>query len=167
MPQVEVTFDIDANGVLSVKAKDKATNKEQSVKIEASTGLSKEEIERMKKDAELYAAEDKSKREAAEVRNTADAMIYTAEKAIRDAGDKVPAEVKKDIEEKVEALKKVKDGGEIDAVKKASQELAVASQKIGEILYKQDEGQKAKDESSGGEPNVKDAEFEEKDDSAS
>ena len=163
MPQVEVTFDLDANGVLSVKAKDKATNKEQSVKIEASTGLSKEEIERMKKEAELHAAEDKSKREAVEVRNTADAMVYTAEKALREAGDTVPAEVRKDIEEKVEAVKKVRDGGEIDAVKKASQELAVASQKIGEILYQQ-QREATKDADVAKEPNVKDAEFEEKKD---
>ena len=171
MPQVEVTFDIDANGVLSVKAKDKATNKEQSVKIEASTGLSKEEIERMKKDAELHAAEDKSKREAAEVSNTADAMIYTAEKALRESGDKVPADIKKDIEEKVEVLKKARDGGDLDAVKKASQELMIASQKIGEIVYKQDESPTSAEASAGGQNpedistqggNVKDAEFEEK-----
>ncbi|MBI4132262.1 MAG: molecular chaperone DnaK [Candidatus Sungbacteria bacterium] len=178
MPQVEVTFDIDANGILSVKAKDKATSKEQSIRIEASTGLSKDEIEKLKRDAEAHAEEDKKKREAVEARNIADAMVYTAEKALRDAGDlpdgkagKVPADIKKEIEEKIEALKKAKDGDDLEAVKKASRELAQASQKIGEILYKQAEGpasaeaaageQKPKDEGAG-EPNVKDAEFEEK-----
>ena len=166
MPQIEVTFDIDANGILSAKAKDKATAKEQSIRIEASTGLSKDEIEKFKRDAEAHAAEDKKKQEIAEARNTADAMVYTAEKALRDAGDKVPAEVKADIEAKIEALKKVKDGDDVDAIKRASQELAAASQKIGEILYKQDtqgEGQKTKDEGAA-EGNVKDAEYEEKKD---
>ncbi|OHA08820.1 MAG: molecular chaperone DnaK [Candidatus Sungbacteria bacterium RIFCSPLOWO2_01_FULL_59_16] len=179
MPQIEVTFDIDANGVLSVKAKDKATGKEQSVRIEASTGLSKDEIERMKKDAELHAAEDKKKRELVDARNTADAMIYTAEKALRDAGDlpdgkagKVPAEVKADIEAKIEALKKAKDGDDLESIRRATQDLMAASQKIGEALYKQAESQKSKDEETpeaprsdsgqAGEGNVKDAEFEER-----
>ena len=162
LPQVEVTFDIDANGVLAVKAKDKATSKEQSVRVEASTGLSKEEIERMKKDAELHAAEDKKKREAVEARNAADTMIYTAEKALRDAGDKVPADIKKEIEEKVEALKKANEGDDPEAVKKASQELAVASQKIGEILYKEAKDAKGTNETKDG--NVKEAEFEEQQD---
>ena len=162
MPQVEVTFDIDANGVLSVKAKDKATAKEQSVRIEASTGLSKEEIERMKKDAEMHAAEDKKKRETVEAKNAADAMVYTAEKALRDAGDKIPEDVKKEVEAKIEALKKVKDGDDLEAIKRAAQELAVASQKIGEILYKQ-QGAGGGEPEAGGNQNVKDAEFEEKD----
>ena len=170
MPQVEVTFDIDANGVLSVKAKDKATQKEQSVRIEASTGLSKEEIERMKKDAELHAADDQRKKELVEARNTADAMIYTTEKALRDAGDKVPADVKKEIEERITALKQVKDTEDRDAIKKASQELAQTTQKIGEILYKAGEEAKGKaDEGGQGSGNsgqdggnIKDAEFEDK-----
>lgn len=166
MPQVEVTFDIDANGVLAVKAKDKATAKEQSVRIEASTGLSKEEIEKMKKDAEMHAAEDKKKREVVEAKNTADAMIYTAEKALRDSGDKIPDDVKKEIEEKVEALKKVKDSDDLQAIKRASQDLAVASQKIGELLYKQ-QGAGGGEPEAGGSQNVKDAEFEEKKDDES
>ena len=172
MPQVEVTFDIDVNGVLSVKAKDKATAKEQSVRIEASTGLSKEEIERMKKDAEVHAAEDRKKRELADARNTADTMVYTAEKALRDAGDlpdgkagKIPEEVKKEVEAKVEVLKKVKDGDDAEAIKKASQELSVASQKIGEILYTQ--GEAAKDANAAQDRNVKEAEYEEKKDDES
>ena len=162
MPQVEVTFDIDANGILSVKAKDKATSKEQSIRIEASTGLSKEEIERLKRDAEAHAEEDKKKSQLVEARNTADAMVYTAEKAMRESGDKVPADVKKEIEEKVSALKKVKDSDDFETIKKASQELAVASQKIGEILYKDTKETKGTNGTKDG--NVKDAEFEEKKD---
>ncbi len=136
IPQIEVTFDIDANGVLSVKAKDKATSKEQSIRIEASTGLSKEEIERMKKDAEAHADEDKKKKENVEIKNMADTLIFTTEKALKDAGDKVSADKKKPVEEKVEALKKVKDGEDFEAIKKATEELSTEAQKIGEELYK-------------------------------
>ena len=89
MPQVEVSFDIDANGILNVSAKDKATNKTQSIKIEGSSGISKEEVERMKKDAEMHASEDKKKQENIEVKNSADALIYTCEKTIKDSGDKI------------------------------------------------------------------------------
>lgn len=136
IPQVEVTFDIDANGILSVKAKDKATGKEQSIRIEASTGLSKEEVEKMKKDAEAHAEEDKKKKETVETKNMADTLIFTTEKALKDAGDKITADEKKPIEEKIEELKKVKDGDDIEAIKKASEELSQAAQKIGEKLYK-------------------------------
>ena len=136
IPQVEVSFDINANGVLSVKAKDKATGKEQSIRIEASTGLSKEEIEKMKKDAEAHADEDKKKREAVETKNLADTLIFTTEKALRDAGDKISDDKKKPVQEKVEALKKVKDGDDIEVIKKATEELSVEAQKIGEELYK-------------------------------
>ncbi|MFA6160494.1 MAG: molecular chaperone DnaK, partial [Parcubacteria group bacterium] len=136
IPQVEVTFDIDANGILSVKAKDKATGKEQSIRIEGSSGLSKEEVEKMKKDAEVHAEEDKKKKEVVETKNIADTLIFTTEKAIREAGDKITAEEKKPVEEKIEALKKVKDGDDIEAIKKASEELSQEAQKIGEKLYK-------------------------------
>jgi molecular chaperone DnaK len=136
IPQIEVTFDLDANGVLSVKAKDKATGKEQSIRIEASTGLSKEEIEKMKKDAELHAEEDKKKKEVVETKNMADTLVFTTEKALRDAGDKITAEEKKPVEEKIEALKKVKDTDDIEAIKKATEELSQEAQKIGEKLYK-------------------------------
>ncbi len=136
IPQVEVTFDIDANGILNVKAKDKATNKEQSIRIEASTGLSKEEIEKMKKDAEVHAEEDKKKKEAIEAKNMADTLVYTTEKALRDAGDKITADEKKPVEEKIEALKKVRDGDDSEAIKKATEELSQEAQKIGEKLYK-------------------------------
>lgn len=147
IPQIEVTFDIDANGILNVKAKDKATGKEQSIRIEASTGLSKEEVERMRKEAEMHASEDAKKKELIEARNIADTLIYTTEKALRDAGDKVPEANKKEINEKIEALKKVKDKDDKEAIRKATEELSQAAQKIGEILYKatqekQDQGKK-------------------------
>ena len=136
IPQIEVTFDIDANGILNVKAKDKATNKEQSIRIEASSGLSKEEIEKMKKDAEVHAEEDKKKKESIEAKNMVDTLVYTTEKALRDAGDKITADEKKPVEEKIEALKKVKDGDDSEAIKKATEELSLEAQKIGEKLYK-------------------------------
>lgn len=141
VPQVEVTFDIDANGILNVSAKDKATGKQQSIKIEASSGLSQEEIERMKKEAELHAEEDKKKKEMIEVKNNADTLIYTSEKTIRDAGDKVKEEDKKQAEEKIDALKKVKESGSIEDIKKASEELSQAIQKVGASLYQSPPGQ--------------------------
>ncbi len=138
MPQIEVTFDIDANGILSVKAKDKASGKEQSIRIEASTGLHKDEIERMKKDAEMHATEDKAKREMIEEKNKADALIYSAEKAIREAGEKLSPEIKKEIEGKIEELKKVKDSGAAAAeVRAKADELSRTISKIGEAMYRQ------------------------------
>ena len=159
MPQVEVTFDIDANGILSVKAKDKATAKEQSVRIESSSALTKDEIERMKRDAELHAEEDRKQKEEVEIKNIADNLIYTSEKSLRDAGDKVPAEVKSDIEAKIAELKKAKDAGDRAAVEKASRELSASLSKIGEILYKSQEPPSSQEPQPD---NVKDAEFEEK-----
>ncbi len=149
VPQVEVTFDIDANGILNVKARDKTTNKEQSIHIEASSGLSKDEVEKMKKDAELHAEEDKKKRELIDTKNTAETLIFTTEKALRDVGDKVSDDEKKKVQEKLDALKKVltKSGeagsgsaGDTDdksAIESATRELGQAAQKIGEELYKQ------------------------------
>lgn len=142
VPQIEVTFDIDANGILNVSAIDKATNKKQSITVTASTGLSKEEVEKMKHDAEIHAAEDAKKKENIEVKNNAESMIYMSEKAIKDAGDKIKPEDKKAIEEKIEALKKLKDSVDIEAIKKASAELSTEVQKIGEALYKKDEAPK-------------------------
>lgn len=144
MPQVEVTFDIDANGILNVKARDKATGKEQSIRIEASTGLSKDEVAKMQKEAELHADEDRKKKELIEARNLAETLIYSTEKAVEEAKDKVSDEEKKKIAEKVEALKKVKDGEDKDAIKTATDELSKAAQKIGEILYKQAQEEQAK-----------------------
>jgi len=138
VPQIEVTFDIDANGILNVSAVDKATGKKQAITITASTGLSKEEIEKMKKEAEIHAQEDTKKKEEIEIKNSAEALVYMSEKAVKDAGDKIKPEDKKLIEEKIEALKKIKDGSDIDAIKKASQELSTEIQKIGEALYKKE-----------------------------
>ncbi len=136
MPQVEVSFDVDANGILSVKAKDKATNKEQSIRIEASSGLSKEEIQKMQKEAELHADEDSRNKELAEARNVAEQTIYTAEKALKDNADKVPADLKTSIEEKITEAKKEKDANSLEGLKKATESLSTEISKIGELLSK-------------------------------
>ncbi len=140
VPQVEVTFDLDANGILSVKAKDKATGKEQSIKITGSTGLTPDEIDRMTKEAEEHAKEDEAKKEEIEVRNRADSLVYQAERALKDAGDKVPQNVKSEVEEKVKALKEVAPAGPIDEVKTKTEELSSVLSKIGESMYKGQEG---------------------------
>ncbi|PIR88127.1 MAG: molecular chaperone DnaK [Candidatus Harrisonbacteria bacterium CG10_big_fil_rev_8_21_14_0_10_45_28] len=134
MPQVEVSFDIDANGILSVSAKDKASGKTQSIRIEASTSLSKEEIDRLRQDAEAHKEEDQKKRALIEAKNLAENLIYTSEKAIKDAGDKVPAEVKDPIEEKIKALKEVKDKDSIEELKTATEALSAEIQKIGQYM---------------------------------
>ncbi|MEN9621756.1 MAG: molecular chaperone DnaK [Candidatus Parcubacteria bacterium] len=176
LPQVEVTFDIDANGILSVKAKEKSTGKEQSIKIQGSSGLSKDDIERMKKDAEMNAADDEKKRSEVEARNIAEQMMYSAEKALKDAGDKVPADVKTEVEAKIADLKKAKEGNDIDAVKKASEALSGSMQKIGEAMMKNQQNADAAAKSAGAQGaqpgadaskdgkdgNVRDAEFTEK-----
>ena len=141
MPQVEVSFDIDVNGILSVVAKDKATQKTQSIRIEGSTGISKEEVERMRKEAQLNEEEDKKRREGIEARNTADTLVYTAEKTLRDLGDKITEDLKKDVQEKLDALKGMKESDTMDEIKSKSSELSAALQKIGETLYKQNPGQ--------------------------
>jgi molecular chaperone DnaK len=135
VPQVEVSFDIDANGILSVKAKDKATNKEQQITITASTNLSKDEIERMRKEAEAHADEDKKRRESIEVKNMAETMLYTTEKMLKENAEKVKEEDKKDVEEKMEALKKLKETDDLEGIKKAADALATAAQKVGASLY--------------------------------
>lgn len=139
VPQIEVTFDLDANGILNVSAKDKGTGKEQKITITASSGLSEEEVEKMKQDAEAHAEEDKRKKELIEARNNAESLIYTAEKAVTDGGDKVPADTKKEIEEKTEALKKASETGDLENIKKLTQELSAAAQKIGQAVYGQQE----------------------------
>ncbi|MBI2037269.1 MAG: Hsp70 family protein, partial [Candidatus Liptonbacteria bacterium] len=136
-PQIEVTFDIDANGILSVSAKDRATGKSQSVKIEATTALSKDEVEHLKKEAALHAAEDAAKREAAEVRNQAESAIYLAEKTLREAGEKTAPDLKDEVMKHVEEVKRVKDGEDLAAIKKAVLELSAALQKVGQAMYTQ------------------------------
>jgi molecular chaperone DnaK len=138
VPQVEVKFDIDANGILNVSATDKGTGKSQQITITASTGLSKEEVERMKRDAEEHAEEDKKKKEMIEHKNLAETMVYTAEKMLKDAGDKATPEECKEIEDKITALKAVKDGDDHEAIKKAADELSMAAQKVGAKMYAQE-----------------------------
>lgn len=140
IPQVEVTFDIDANGILEVSAKEKTTGKEQSIRIEAKSSLSKEDIEKMKKDAEIHAEEDKKKRELVEAKNHADSLMYAAEKSLKDAGDKVPEDLKKNIEEKISALKTIKEGSDVESIKKSTEELSSEMMKIGEALSKTQSG---------------------------
>ncbi len=138
VPQVEVTFDIDANGILSVKAKDKATNKEQSIRIEASTGLSKEEVEKMKKDAETNAVEDKKKQELIETRNIADTMAYTTEKMMKEVEEKkvdISEDEKNKVSVALQALKEVKDKDDVEAIKKTSEELSKVAQVVGTKMY--------------------------------
>jgi molecular chaperone DnaK len=137
MPQVEVTFDIDANGILSVKALDKGTGKEQKITITVSSGLSKEEIEKMRKEGEVHASEDAKRKEEVEVRNTADNMAYMAEKTLRDNKDKIPDALNKDVEGKVAAVREAMKGSNMDAIKQASQSLNDAMMKVGPEISKQ------------------------------
>ncbi len=172
MPQIEVSFDVDANGILNVTAKDKASGKSQSIKIEASSGLKEDEIKKMQADAELHAEEDKKKKEGVDIRNTAEMIIYTAEKALKDNDAKIPAELKASVNEKIAALRGAKDlpagagGNDIETIKKATEELSSEMSKIGEAMSK------SSPESAGGgqgattpeeQPaEVKDAEFKDK-----
>ena len=146
VPQIEVSFDIDANGILNVKAKDKATGKEQSIQITGSTGLSDDEVKTMTQEAEKFAEEDKKKKEAAEVKNTADNLCHTAEKTLIDLKEKVTNEIKKEIEEKVKNLKELSTKDDLEGTKKATEELSASLQKIGQEMYQESEKGKAKSE---------------------
>jgi molecular chaperone DnaK len=137
VPQVEVAFDIDANGIVHVSAKDMGTGKEQSIEITASSGLSEEEIENLVKDAEMHAEEDKMKREMIDARNMADSLIYSTEKSMKDAGDKLEDALKADIDSAIENLKKAMDGEDTEEIKKLTEELTQASHKLAEIMYQQ------------------------------
>jgi molecular chaperone DnaK len=157
MPQIEVTFDLDTNGILSVRAKDKGTGKEQHITIQGSTGLSKEEVEKMQKDAELHAEEDKKKREVIDARNNADALVFSLEKQMREHDAKIPDDVKKTVNEKMNSLKDVlkKDDASADELKKATDELGTAAQEIGKVVYeeaqKKNQAQTDASQASGGE----------------
>ncbi|OCC15459.1 Chaperone protein DnaK [Dissulfuribacter thermophilus] len=137
VPQIEVTFDIDANGILNVSAKDLATGKEQSIRIQASSGLSEEEIQRMIKDAEAHAAEDRKRRELVEVRNQADTLIYSTEKNLQELGDKIDQATRDNINEKIKALRTAMEGDDVDAIKRAQDELMQAAHKVAEMMYQQ------------------------------
>jgi molecular chaperone DnaK len=137
MPQIEVTFDIDANGILNVKAHDKGTGKEQKITITASSGLNKDEVERMQHEAESHAAEDARRREEVEARNTADTLAYTAEKTLRDQKDKIPSDLNQEVESKVQAVRSALQGTDTEAIRRATQELNEALQKVGTAVYGQ------------------------------
>ncbi|MCL5010957.1 MAG: molecular chaperone DnaK [Patescibacteria group bacterium] len=141
IPQVEVSFDIDANGILNVSAKDKASGKTQSIKIEGTSGLSKEDIEKMKKQAEEHAEQDKQKKDLIETRNIAENLIYTCEKTLKDAGDKIAPDKKKEIEDSIDDLKKAKNDDNMDDIKKKTEDLSQAIQRIGAEMYKNQQGQ--------------------------
>ncbi len=170
IPQVEVTFDIDANGILNVSAKDKATNKEQKITITGSTGLSKDEVEKMTKEAEAHAEEDKKRKEEIDIRNQADTLVYTAERSLKDAGDKVSAEVRTDVEQKLADLKGVIQTASPEDLKPKMDALSEALQKIGSAMYEKqstadsppagEAGQQSTDQtqtSEGGEPKDEEA----------
>ena len=173
VPQVEVTFDIDANGIVHVTAKDKATNKEQSIRIQANGGLSDADIDGMVKDAEAHASEDKRRKELVEAKNQADAAVHHAEKAVAEHGDKIPADDKAAIESAITELKAVSEGEDAEVIKTRTQALATASMKLGEAMYKAQQGgaeggaanggAAAGSEVSGEFAEVVDAEFEEVD----
>ena len=171
IPQIEVTFDIDANGIVNVSAKDQATGKEQSIQITASSGLSPEEVDNLVKDAEMNAEEDKKKKELVEARNSADALIYSTEKSIKELGDKVDSETKSKVEEASAALKKAMEGENTEEIKRLSEELTQISHKLAEAMYQQasaseqqaDAGGESADQAGEAAPeeDVVDADFEE------
>jgi molecular chaperone DnaK len=150
MPQIEVSFDIDANGILSVKAMDKGTGKEQKITITASSGLSKEEVEKMQKDAEAHSAEDSKRRDEVETKNTADTMAYTAEKTLREQKDKIPEDLNKELEEKVKEVRSALQGSDVEAIKQVMQALSETMQKVGTAVYGQ-QGPPSGEAPSGGE----------------
>jgi molecular chaperone DnaK len=167
VPQIEVTFDIDANGIVSVTAKDKATGKEQQIRIQASGGLSEADIQKMVKDAEAHAGEDKKRRELVEARNQADALIHSTEKALSEHGSKVSVDEKTAIEAAVSGLKEAIKGDELDDIKAKTNTLAQASMKLGEAMYKAQQaeaGASSQGEQTKSDDNVVDADFEEVDD---
>lgn len=176
VPQIEVTFDIDANGIVNVQAKDTATGKEQSIQITASSGLTQEEIDAAVKEAEMHAEEDKQKKELVEARNHADSLIYATEKSLKEIGDKVDADTKSKVESAMEALKKIIEGDNVDEIKRLTEELTQSSHKLAEAMYQQasqenpsgaagpgpeDGAQEAAAAGAGADDDVVDADFEE------
>ncbi len=156
VPQIEVTFDVDANGILNVTAKDKASGKAQSIRIEASGGLKDEDIKKMQADAEMHAEEDMKKKEMADIKNTAEMMLFTAEKSLKDFGDKVTPEIKSGVEAKIAELRTLKEGTDMTAIKSATEALSIEMQKIGEAMQKA--GVPPTDTPNPNEPEIKDAE---------
>jgi molecular chaperone DnaK len=170
VPQVEVTFDIDANGIVSVSAKDKATGKEQQIRIQAKSGLSDADIERMVKDAEANAEADRKRREAVEARNGLDALVHSTDKTLKESGDKVPPAEKLEVESALAAARTAMEGQDADAIREASEKLSQAAMKMGEALYKAEQAAPKPEEGAPGagaagasKDKVVDAEFEEVD----
>ena len=164
VPQIEVTFDIDANGIVNVSAKDKATNKEQQIRIQASSGLSEDEIEKMVKEAESHAEEDRKRKEQVEVRNQADSLLYSTEKSVSENAEKLPEQDKIQIEADIAALKEALSGDDGDLIKAKTEALAQSAMKLGEAMYAQPDGSPepgATSDDGGPEDGVVDADFEE------
>ncbi|MBD60040.1 MAG: molecular chaperone DnaK, partial [Citromicrobium sp.] len=173
VPQVEVTFDIDANGIVNVSAKDKGTGKEQQIRIQASGGLSENDIESMVKDAERFAEEDKKRREAAEARNQADNLVHATQKQLEENGDKIDASLKSDVEAAIAETKTALEGDDVDAINAKAQALTEVAMKMGQQIYEQEQAAGAGDPGTGNgasaqaeDEDVVDAEFSEVDDSA-
>ncbi|HKX35695.1 MAG TPA: Hsp70 family protein, partial [Rhizorhapis sp.] len=168
VPQIEVTFDIDANGIVNVHAKDKGTGKEQQIKIQASGGLSEGDIDQMVKDAERFAEEDKKRREAAEAKNSAESLIHTTERQLQEHGDKVDASLKSEIETAIASAKTAVESGNVDEMKSQTEALAQSAMKLGQAIYEKEQAAAASPEGAGSEQaktddNVVDAEFSEVD----
>jgi molecular chaperone DnaK len=163
MPQVEVSFDVDSNGILTVKAVEKTSGKEQSIRIEGSTGLSKEDIEKMKADADAHATEDAAKKDLIDAKNVAEQLIYTAEKAVRDNGEKAGEEVVTEVNDKIGALRMAREGDDLTAITSASEALSSSLSKIGEAMMKnQSQGDAPAEGEPAPEAGATDAEFTEK-----
>lgn len=162
VPQIEVTFDLDANGILNVTAKDKATGKSQSVSIKGSTGLTKDEIEKMTKEAEAHAAEDEAKKKVIETKNIAENLIYTSEKTLKDAGDKAKAEEKKEVEDKISALREVLKSENVSEIETKTKELSDSIQKVGAAMYQQSQQQQPSSQPSSGQQGQAETDAEEK-----
>ncbi len=171
VPQIEVTFDIDANGIVNVSAKDKGTGKEQQIRIQASGGLSDDDIEKMVQDAEKFADEDKKRREGAEARNQADSLVHATEKQLEEHGDKIDASLKSEVEEKVAALKTALEGDDASDINAKAQDLSQSAMKMGQAIYEQEQAKASTEAPEGGdagtdggaEEEVVDAEFSEVD----
>jgi molecular chaperone DnaK len=158
VPQIEVTFDIDANGIVNVSAKDLGTGKEQSMTITGGTKLSDDEIQRMMKDAEAHAEEDRKRREEAEARNQADSVIYQTEKTLKEHGEKLDASDRKQVEDALQEAKDALKGSDVDAIKRSSEQLMTASQKFAEVLYRSAQAAQQPSQASSGDDDVVDAE---------
>jgi molecular chaperone DnaK len=137
VPQIEVTFDIDANGILNVSARDKGTGREQKITITAGSGLSKDEVEKLQREAEMHAADDRRRRDEIETRNAADSLAYSAEKTLRDNADKIEAGLKTEVEGKIQAVRTALQGTDTDAIRRSADELQASLQRIGEAVYGQ------------------------------